>query len=197
MNLTTSILQFAAWWPPSELWPRRPFLLPGCTDGAGPARAGGQRAPKGSGERPQGLRGAPRAEGGGSGLPSARRYSSKFSLVSIFQYPVKSTGISGGNRGRTATKRAGTALGSAGAAATDATRLMGGREMCALRGQGAPWGGDSWIPSTHKARGRIHCSRRSSPLSGAGAGTGAGDVGGLGLSLARGHLHSDLGFTSL
>lgn len=43
-------------------------------------------------------------------------------------------------------------------------RLVGGPEMWALQGQGALPGGDSWIPSVHKARRRIHCSDRSSPL---------------------------------
>ena len=40
--------------------------------------------------------------------------------------------------------------------------------MRALPGQGAAWGGDSWMPSAHKARGRIPGSPRSSPPCGRG-----------------------------
>lgn len=113
-----------------------------------------------------------RREGPGEGqaaLPSARRYSSKFSLVSIFQYPVKSTGMSGSDWGHAGTE----SLGCAGTAAADAIRSgWWAARKCASSGdRGALWGGDSWIPgSAHKARGRIHCSRRPSPLGGAGAG---------------------------
>ena len=72
----------------------------------------GGRLGRAPGSHPQRPGRAPRAERGGQHLPSARRYSSKFSLASIFQYPVKSTGISGGDWGRTGTERAGADLGS-------------------------------------------------------------------------------------
>ena len=69
----------------------------------------------------------------------------------------------------------GTATEQAGAAATDAVGVVGGPEMCARRGQGAPRGGDSWIPGAHKARGRSPRSRRSAPFAGAGRGQGASE----------------------
>lgn len=90
-----------------------------------------------------GVCGKPGVANRGRRLPSARRYSSKFSLLSIFQYPLKSTGIFGTDWGSPDTKKAGAAVGSAGMVAANALRVTGGPEMGALEGYGAPRGGDS------------------------------------------------------
>lgn len=107
-------------------------------------------------------------------LPSARRYSSKFSLLSIFQYPLKSTGILGTVWGWSDTEKAGVAVGSAWTPAATALRVTGGPEMSALGGLRALRGGDSWIPSVHKARRRIHCNPPSAQCTRAGRGQGRG-----------------------